>query len=264
MSHWYDGETGEARYEVPKKKGDGMRGTTIRDARENGYVPSVTTILKTIGSQALQGWIVDQHLKAAYEICSRGAFDSDYKEWKKGVKILADEERSKAASFGTAFHDGVEAYFNDQPIHPDVMPWVRKIDEWTVKNLTGDHEYLKSEFHIDPRGGYGGRCDLRDIDKNRMLCIVDFKSQKRKEKRDGTKLPFNFYPSWGAQGGAYLSANRLMLPGVPNDYDGFRIISVVVDSEDPDFIDEKDWDYEESMELFNAAFRWFKVEHNWS
>lgn len=89
--------------------------------------------------------------------------------------------------------------------------------------------------------------------------MVDFKSQKQKKDK------FNFYSSWGAQGAAYLAPILIELntPTIIFKPEDCRIISVVIDSEDPDIIDEKDWDYRESLELFRGAKLWWNAEHSW-
>ena len=45
MSHWYD-KDGSPRYEIEGK--NGLRPTTLRDARKHGWVPSVSTIWKDV------------------------------------------------------------------------------------------------------------------------------------------------------------------------------------------------------------------------
>ncbi len=50
--HWYDRD-GKAVFEVPKAKGDGMRATTIADARKLNLYPSVTTVLSVIAKPSL-------------------------------------------------------------------------------------------------------------------------------------------------------------------------------------------------------------------
>jgi len=262
MSHWYKGDDGSPCFEVQRKDGKGMRATNIRDARQLDLVPSVTTGLKSIGSQALQSWIVDQHLKAAYEnppdnerIAGRELVDSEsYKEWKARIKIAADEERNKAASFGIAFHDAVEAYFNEDAIHPDMMPWIQQISSWEEKNLTVDSKYDRSEFYINPCLGYGGRADRLCMDKAGRVTLIDFKTQRSKKDK------FNFYPSWGAQLSAYMDSIKT---GFSDSNLKYRLVSVVMDSENPDMIEDHDWDYEEGLELFKAAFLWWKTEHSW-
>jgi len=67
--HWYDRD-GKAVFEVPKAKGDGMRATTIADARKLNLYPSVTTVLSVIAKpagllQPAAGWRGHRHLQPA-------------------------------------------------------------------------------------------------------------------------------------------------------------------------------------------------------
>jgi len=154
--HWYDAKDGQPRYTVPRKKGGGMRAATIKDAREFGYVPSVTTILKQIASAGLTRWKEDKLLRAAHRFGGEIYRFDDYEGWAICVRNFADQERNKAADFGKAFHGNVEVYFKKEAIHPDMLPWVDSIFNWTQENLAQDLKYLKSEFYIKPFGGYGG------------------------------------------------------------------------------------------------------------
>lgn len=276
-NHWYSSTDGKPVFEVPKKKGGGMRAVNIKDAREMKLVPSVTTILGTIGKQGLQNWIVEQHLKAAYECpplveSARIQEIADVKhttdgvklhetiheyekfdDWKKRVKIKADEERLKAAGFGTRFHDGVEAYLTKKPIDPEVLPWVDQVQNWEQNNLVFDSQVSRSEFHIKPFGGYGGRADRLDLDKDGNLTLIDFKSQNMKKK-------FNFYPSFGAQLAAYMCSIKIELRWIDKPV---RLVSFVIDSKDPTQFEIKDWDYLDCFDLFKAGFKWWRAESGW-
>ena len=62
-THWYDRE-GQPRYTLVGKNGR-ERGTTLRDAREFGFVPSVTSVLGIAAKPGLENWKIDQALLSA-------------------------------------------------------------------------------------------------------------------------------------------------------------------------------------------------------
>ena len=63
-THWY-AKDGTPVYEVPRASGEGMRNTTLRDARKMSLVPSVTTIINIAAKPGLEAWKLNQLLLAA-------------------------------------------------------------------------------------------------------------------------------------------------------------------------------------------------------
>ena len=61
--HWYTRE-GEPMYTIIGANGK-ERNTTLRDAKKEGLVPSVTTILSMIAKPSLENWKIDQALNSA-------------------------------------------------------------------------------------------------------------------------------------------------------------------------------------------------------
>lgn len=61
--HWYTRE-GSPCYEQVTQKG-GLRATDLRDARKQGLVPSVTTVLGVVAKPQLEVWKVNQGIMAA-------------------------------------------------------------------------------------------------------------------------------------------------------------------------------------------------------
>lgn len=250
MSHWYDGKTGEPRYEVPKAKGGGMRPSTIADAREHGWVPSVTGICDIIAKGNLQNWIVDQHLKAAFN--NPPGTTEIYDNWKERILPIANQRRDESADLGSVVHDGIEKWLTNQPVE-DVrgLLYVKTVKKWFDENVDLSKEH-KSEFYITTPEGYGGRCDFSGYDRENKHVIVDFKTQGAEDGKD-----FNFYPSWGWQLAAYDAAND----SVKNL--GKRI-SVVLSTKNPERLETKEWDFEENWEDFKSCFRMWKRMNDWT
>ena len=61
--HWYD-KDGLPTYTIVGANGK-ERNTTLRDARQWGYVPSVTTIIGVAAKPSLENWKVNQALNSA-------------------------------------------------------------------------------------------------------------------------------------------------------------------------------------------------------
>jgi hypothetical protein len=66
--HWYT-KLGEPAYEIIGKNGN-KRNTNVKDAREHGLVPSVTTIIGQIRQVGLERWKSEQLLLAALTLAT--------------------------------------------------------------------------------------------------------------------------------------------------------------------------------------------------
>ena len=95
--HWYD-QDGQPKYTIIGANGK-ERNTTLRDAKREGFVPSVTTIIGMIAKPSLENWKIDQALKSAltlerYEDESLQSFTYRCKEDSKKIGKKAAEELS--------------------------------------------------------------------------------------------------------------------------------------------------------------------------
>ena len=75
--HWYDRQSGQPVYEVPMKSKEGMRPTTIADARKCDLCPSVTLILGAIDKPGLNAWKARQLLEASLTLPPRAGENLD-------------------------------------------------------------------------------------------------------------------------------------------------------------------------------------------
>lgn len=105
MSHWYDIATGAPRYQVPNKSTGGMRDTTLRDARQLGLVPSVTTILQEANKPALINWMIDQALMAALTLPRNEGESLD--DFIGRAKEDSKQQAINAAARGTEIHNAL-------------------------------------------------------------------------------------------------------------------------------------------------------------
>jgi hypothetical protein len=162
--HWYDPKTGEPRYTYTNKKGE-VKNTTLREARKEGWVPSVTTILGLANKPALTNWMVDQGILAALTTPRiDGEPEADYLS---RIKISSKEQASKAAERGTLIHGWVQKGFEGKiiPAHegcPEHEGW--RYYESAFHELykhCGKYMLWSSEKSF-ARDGYGGKCDLHN------------------------------------------------------------------------------------------------------
>jgi hypothetical protein len=105
--HWYR-KTGEPAYTMIGKNG-AERPTTLRDARKEGLVPSVTSIIRCAAAPGLTNWMIDQAIMAALTLPRlEGENDTDFMA---RIKADSKEQARKAAERGTQIHAWVQAGF---------------------------------------------------------------------------------------------------------------------------------------------------------
>jgi hypothetical protein len=104
--HWYDSE-GNPRYTIIGKNGK-ERNTTVRDAREFKYLPSVTTIISQLDKPALTRWKMEQMLLASMTLPRlENESETDY------IARVVEDSRSTgkdAMNRGTEMHDQLELF----------------------------------------------------------------------------------------------------------------------------------------------------------
>lgn len=173
-AHYYDPKTGEPRHFVPKKDGSGNRPSTIRDARENGWLPSCTTILKLLHKEALVQWMVEQAcLSLITSPRQPGEKDDAFVYRILHEEKVQEQESQIARDKGTAIHAALEAYFTGLPVPPDMEVYVRPL----IENLIARGQVGSAEVTLIGEG-YAGKTDLIQ-DCPEYWHMVDFKSSKK-------------------------------------------------------------------------------------
>lgn len=165
LTHWYDRD-GAPRYTIVGKNGK-ERNTTLRDAREHGYVPSVTTVLKCADKPALNDWKANQLMLAALTL---SRLDGESEEaWLRRVKEDSKETARKAAERGTAIHAAIQGFYEGETSRG----YEAHIDG-AVDAVTG---WLKSDWRAERSFasplGYGGKVDL-----SCSVGVLDFKTKE--------------------------------------------------------------------------------------
>lgn len=164
--HWYDRD-GKPVYTVKAKDGSD-RPTNLRDARNKGYAPGVSSIIQCCHKAGLQIWMIDQNVLSALTL-PRYAMESD-DAFMVRVKVDAKEQARKASEKGTHIHSCIQAHYEGVPPSEEDWPYVNG----AVKAITehfGDREWIAEHSFYCPLG-FGGKVDLHNDD-----AVVDFKSK---------------------------------------------------------------------------------------
>jgi hypothetical protein len=174
--HWYLPD-GSPAYRIVGKNGK-ERNSTVKDAREHGLLPSVTTIIGCASKPALDVWKQQQAILSALTL-PRLEGESE-EDWLSRVVADSKETAKSAAERGTQIHGVIEAFYEGIYI-PELPPYVR-----AVENAINEH--FGSQLWISEKsfayGGFGGKCDL--VAKSGF--VVDFKTTEK----DLDKLDYFF------------------------------------------------------------------------
>ena len=166
--HWYDPKTGEPRYTYVNKKGE-TKNTTLREARKEGWVPSVTMILGLASKPALTNWMVDQGILAALTTPRiDGEPEADYLS---RIKRSSKEEASKAAERGTLIHGWVQKGFEGKKLLPPEDEFYISASVTLEKDCGRQMWSSEKSF---ARDGFGGKCDLHNEG-----YVIDFKTTEK-------------------------------------------------------------------------------------
>lgn len=177
--HWYT-EEGEDRH-----------GASLREAKKEDLLPSVTKIGSILANHSLIEYAKDQVLQAALYIPPEGR---DYDEWKKLVMDAANEHRDSAAGLGTMLHGWTELYLQGKA--PPTQEYQENKDAarvwevfsaWLASNL--DPGGRQEITMVSKKHRYAGRTDYVGpmIGDDREF-IIDWKFRSIKHpgyKKDG-------------------------------------------------------------------------------
>jgi hypothetical protein len=150
--HWYSPD-GSPAYRVVGKNGK-ERNTTVKDAREQGLLPSVTTIIACASKPALDVWKQQQAILAALTLPRLD--DETEEEWLARVVSDSKETAKQAAERGTQVHGIIEAFYSNVYL-PELPTYVRVV-ETAINEHFGQQLWVAEKSFA--KGGYGGKCDL--------------------------------------------------------------------------------------------------------
>lgn len=185
--HWYTADAKPCHTVVGKNGKE--RSTTLRDARQMGLFPSVTTILKTLAAPQLTRWLVENAIIAA--VTTERRDDEDETAFAKRIAEEAGEVAGNAADFGTRFHAMMEDLLTgntDPAVDDDLLPYLPFAREWIEGNVA---EVISAE-QVIVGDGYAGTADLLAVTHDGAKVLFDFKTKSLNRGNDGEwKVPKN-------------------------------------------------------------------------
>ena len=167
--HWYAAD-GSPAYKIIGKNGK-ERNTTVRDARELGLKPSVTTILGIIAKPALNTWLQQQVLLAALTLPRINGETEE--NWLERVMTDSKSTGRDAIDRGTQMHGVLERFYSGE--RDDYPFYVDQVDA-SIKIHFGHDQTWEAERSFAYEG-FGGKVDL--IAEN---IVIDFKSKNKLNK----------------------------------------------------------------------------------
>jgi hypothetical protein len=167
--HFYAAD-GSPAYRIIGKNGK-ERNTNVKDARERGFVPSVTTVLNIIAKPGLTNWLQQQVLLAALTL-PRIAGETE-ENWLERVMSDSKSTGRDAADRGTQMHGVLERYYSGE--RDDYPVYVDQVDA-SIRIHFGHDQIWEAERSFAYKG-FGGKVDL--IAEN---IVIDFKSKDNLDK----------------------------------------------------------------------------------
>ena len=164
--HWYT-KLGEPAYRIIGKNGV-ERNTNVKDARELGLVPSVTTIIGQLSKPGLERWKNEQLLLAALTLPREDAEPED--AWLNRVMSDSRSTGRAAADRGTQMHGVLENFYRRKEV--GIYPsYVIEVDRAITEHF-GTQQWAAEASFAHPLG-FGGKIDL-----NGSEVVIDFKSKE--------------------------------------------------------------------------------------
>jgi hypothetical protein len=240
-NHWYTRD-GVPRYTVIGKNGK-ERATTLRDARTENLVPSVTTILNVAAKPALTQWLQKQVLLAALTLPRRT--DEPEDEWIARIMDDSKEQGRAAADAGTDIHASIQSFYEGVPTsrHEEHVKGCVEV----IREHFGNQAWI-AERAFAHEIGFGGKCDLHAVN-----IVVDVKT---KDFSDPAKV--DAYDEHLMQ----LSAYRVGL-GMP----GARCANVFVSRSVPGLVKVVEWSEEDlarGWQMFSALLKFWQLKNQHS
>ena len=166
--HWYNRNSDPQFYQA------GGRRTSLRDARKQHLIPSVTTYQSILPKPALDKWGRDQVAKSAFANPPIDGEDED--SYAKRMGNLAYRQTREAAEFGTAFHKAAEDLFDGKPMDEKFREYLEPVMEWKErKKIT----FLEREVTLaNTTFGFAGTVDLICENSQGTKIIADYKTRK--------------------------------------------------------------------------------------
>ena len=240
MSHWYDKE-GNPRYEVEGR--NGIRPSTLRDARKHDWVPSVSTIWNDVVARPmLSKWMQTELMQALWteahsaDNLKRGG---GFPEFEKLARDRFNKKQQDVMGRGTLIHDQLEKYYTGVDVPVAYTTMCEAVDR-KLTEVCGSNDWV-AEKSFSHHSGYGGKVDLHNDE-----WVVDFKT---KEFPDEPKVKKMVYDDYGTQLAAYGQG----LGG------GRRLLNLFIDVGSPRVLEWEHEDVNRFQTMFNHALSLWKL-----
>lgn len=239
--HWYS-RSGEPRYTITGKNGK-ERNTTLRDARTENLVPSVTTILNVAAKPSLTAWLQGQVLLASLTLPKRdNEPEADYIK-----RIIQDSKQQgrDAADKGTDIHAAVQSFYEGK-VFPRHEMHVIACNKALMEHFGPQAWVSERSFGHDM--GFGGKCDL--MAESGIVADIKTKDFDAETKIDA-------YDEHLMQ----LSAYRVGL-GMPNA----RCANVFLSRTNPSLVVIKEWtaeDLDRGWLMFSSLLKFWQLKHKY-
>ncbi len=237
-SHWYDAKSGTPVYEVPRAKGNGMRPTTLADARKLDLVPSVTLILGCTAKPGLDVWKLRQMFEVAYTTPRiDGESDDDF----YGRVVIESKEKARlAAEKGTELHAAIEEHVkslsSDSKWDKHLSVLFQTLRQYGIDIFNG-----KPEHSFASPLGYGGKIDWHNDE-----IVLDFKTKAK--VKDVKQLAWPEH-CWQLSAYAQGIGNTHCLPT--------RLLNVFIGIDDCE-VRIHEWSKEDSDKAFDCFYHLLK------
>ena len=241
MSHWYDTK-GNPCYEVEGK--NGLRPSTLRDARKHGWVPSVSTIWNDVVARPmLNKWTQTELMKALWD----ASFSADnldveggFPEFEKVARSKFNEKQQIVMNRGTTIHDHLEKYFKGEDTPREHMFLCDSVSRVLDVRCGTNNDWI-AEKSFAHSSGYGGKVDLHNDE-----WVVDFKTKDFPPKPNVKKMVYDDY-------GTQLAAYGQGLGG------GRRLLNLFIDVKSVAIMEWEHTDVNRFQDMFNHALALWKL-----
>ncbi len=248
-SHYY-AKDGTPVYEVPRARGDGMRPTTLADARKLDLVPSTTKVIyDCYSSPGLKKYFKQQIVYACLTLPrTQGESEDDFAE--RAIKD-AEEHARKARETGTELHAAIEEWIQNKISSPDKIyipsldhsKWGKHIGKLfqTLNQYGIDLFKGKPEHSFASPLGYGGKIDWHNDE-----VLIDFKTKAKVKDVKQVAYPEH---CWQLSAYAQGIGNTHCLPT--------RLLNVFIGIDDCE-VRIHEWSKEDSYKAFDCFYHLLK------
>lgn len=258
--HWYTRDGKPAHDQPNKSKPGETRPTTLRDARTQLLLPSVSSILGVMAKKGLEGWMKEQVADAAWNLPNSVDEYNNKDLFIQDVLELANERMTKARDLGTEIHGAIERYLEEarklqaDPAYPFLQGFQYAHSEHVgaavaaLKELGVWGAPFESERTFASHLGWGGTVDYmtKHYEGDVYPLIADFKCVDRLDK----KLT---YPDRCAQLRGYEFGTSFL---------NARLVNIFISTSEPGKYLIHEWSQEDknhAVSLFFACFELWKV-----